>query len=276
MRRKRRAELNRFAIATVSVVLISVPLYFAVIAGMMELSEIARRPPYLFPPNPTLSYYRQVTPLMTKPLLNSFLIGVCIACMTVCFAPFVGYGLAKLRLRMEVKAAVLGLIFLLQLLPGVSMVTPLFLVFYKLGLINNLWSVIIAITAGQIPFVSLILATYMSSGIPNELIESAYIDGASSLRAFWSIVLPLARPALATTWLLSFMAGWGDLLLSMCFIQNKSSYPASVAMMAFTTSYGTQWNLLMAAATIYALPPVFVALFAGRQLASGLLSGAIK
>jgi len=276
VRREKRARLIRFVVATVFVVLISIPLYFAIIAGMMELSEIARRPPYLFPPNPTLTYYRQIAPLMTRPLLNSFLIGICIACITVCLAPLVGYGLAKLRLREEVKGAVLGLIFLLQLLPGVSMVTPLFLVFYKLGLINNLWSVIVAIAAGQVPFVSLILATYMASGIPNELIESAYIDGASSLRAFRSIVLPLARPALATAWLLSFMAGWGDLLLSMCFVQNKSLYPASVAMMAYTTSYGTQWNLLMAAATLYALPPVFVALVAGRQLASGLLSGAIK
>lgn len=276
MRWKKRIYWIRFIIATFSVVLIAVPIYFMIIGGMMELAEIHRRPPYLIPPNPTLQYYRESASLMKVPLKNSLIIAACVSAMTLLWAPLVGFGLGKLRLGRGAKGVTLGLIFLLQLLPAVAVVTPLFLVFHKLGLVNTTWSVIIAISAGQIPFASLILATYMMSGVPTELLESAYLDGASGLRIFTSIVLPLSRPALGTVALLAFMAGWGELLLSMSFIQKKALYPASVAMTAFTTVYGTQWNLLMAAATLYALPPIVVAVVAGKQLASGLIAGALK
>jgi len=273
MKGRKVAELRRFLIATLAITFIAAPLYLLVVGGMMSLSELHHRPPILFPRHPTFEYYNEAWKTMKPYLRNSCIIAFGVAALTLIFAPPAGFALAKLRLR--VRSLLYVLIFVLQMLPGVIMVIPMFLMFYKLGLINTRLSVVIALTAGQIPFASLILSIYMRT-LPDELFESALLDGASVFRCFWHIALPLSKPALATVGIFAFMAGWGDLILSLSFIQKKVLQPASVGLATFTSVYGTDWTSLMAAAVLYAAPPLIVALIAGRQLASGLLAGAFK
>lgn len=271
--RERRKAIQRFLIATIAVVLIVFPLYFMFIAGFMSASEIQKRPPYFFPPNPTREYYREAWKTIKPYLKNSTILAMSTSALTLLLAPFSAFGLARYRLK--INSLVYALIFILQILPGVAMITPLFLVFYKLGLINNRLSVIIVLTAFQIPFATLILSNYMRA-IPDELFESAMLDGASALRLFWNIALPLSKPALATIGLFAFMAGWGDLLISLTFLQKQSLQPASVGMTLFSSVFGTQWNLLMAAAVYYALIPILASLVANRYFVAGFLAGAFK
>lgn len=273
MRKRKAVEIRRFLVATLAIIFIAAPLYLMVVGGMMPLSELHHRPPILFPRHPTLQYYNEAWKVMKPYLKNSCIIAFGVAALTLVLAPPAAFALAKLRLK--VQGLLYLLIFILQMLPGVIMVIPMFLMFYKLGLINTRLSVAIALAAGQIPFASLILAIYMRT-LPDELFESALLDGASVFRCFWHIALPLSRPALATIGIFAFMAGWGDLVLSLSFIQKKALQPASVGLATFTSAYGTDWTSLMAAAVLYAAPPLIVALIAGRQLASGLLAGAFK
>lgn len=273
MKKTKRAAIRRFVIATLATSIIAMPLYLVIVGGMMSLTELHHRPPILFPRHPTTQYYVVAWQTMAPYLKNSCIIAFGVVALTLVFAPPAGFALAKLRLR--VGGFLYALIFLLQMLPGVIMVIPMFLMFYKFGLINTRSSVILAITAGQIPFASLILSIYMRT-LPDELFESAVLDGASVFQCFWRLALPLSKPALATVGIFAFMAGWGDLMLSLSFIQKKALQPASVGLATFTSVYGTDWTSLMAAAVFYAAPPLIIALIAGRQLASGLLAGAFK
>jgi len=271
MNKKKR--ISRFLLATVAVILIVLPLYFMFIAGFMSVSEIQKRPPYLFPPNPSLEYYRQAWKSMKPYLRNSVILALSTSALTLILAPLSAFGLARFRLK--VNSLVYGLIYILQILPGVSMITPLFLVFYKIGLINNRLSVILALTAFQIPFASLILSNFMKA-IPDELFESAMLDGAGPFRLFWNIALPLSKPALATVGLFAFMAGWGDLLISLTFLQKQHLQPASVGMALFSSIFGTQWNLMMAAGVYYAMIPILASLVASKYFVAGFLAGAFK
>ena len=162
-----------------------------------------------------------------------------------------------------------------QIVPGAAVVVPLFLMFHKAGLVNTRLSVILATSGFAIPFATLVLSSYMRS-IPLELVEAAQVDGASLMRILRDIVLPLATPAIATVAIFAFLGGWGDLLFSVAFLQKRELQPASVGITTFVSQYGVQWNRLLAASALYALPPVIVVLFAGRALVAGLTSGALK
>lgn len=273
MKKPRYAELRRFALCSLGVSIVFFPVYIMLIAGLMSEKELHRRPPYLFPPSPTLRYYEEAAKTIAPYLKNSFIIAAGNVLITLLLAPPVGFGLAKLRIRY--KSLISAPIFLLQMLPEIAVLTPLFLIWYKLGLTNTQIGVIIGFAAFQIPFSSLVLAVYMRS-IPDELLESAHLDGASLFCLYRTIALPLSKPALATTGLLAFITGWGNLIVPLTFLQSKQLLPASVGMTTFVSSYGVQWNLLMAASALYAIGPMIIAFFAGRQLAAGLMAGALK
>lgn len=273
MKKLQTAEIRRFLVATMGVILVFFPVYVMLIAGLMSERELHYRPPYLFPPNPTLKYYREAAETLAPYLRNSFVIAAGNVIATLLLAPPAAFGLAKLRLKH--KALITALILTLQMLPEIAALTPIFLVWYKFGLTNTLIGVIIALACFQIPFSSLVLAVYMRS-IPNELLESAYLDGASLFRLYLMIALPLSKPALATVGLLAFITAWGNLLVPLTLLQTKTLLPASVGMTTFVSSYGIQWNLLMAASALYAIGPMIIAFVAGRQLAAGLMAGALK
>lgn len=273
MKKLQTAEIRRFLVATMGVILVFFPVYVMLIAGLMSERELHYRPPYLFPPNPTLKYYYEAAKTLAPYLRNSFLIAAGNVIATLLLAPPAAFGLAKLRLKH--KALITALILTLQMLPEIAALTPIFLVWYKFRLTNTLIGVIIAFACFQIPFSTLVLAVYMRS-IPNELLESAYLDGASLFRLYLMIALPLSKPALATVGLLAFITAWGNLLVPLTLLQTKTLLPASVGMTTFVSSYGIQWNLLMAASALYAIGPMIIAFVAGRQLAAGLMAGALK
>lgn len=274
MDRRKVAEWRRTLIATLAVVLIFAPAYLMFIGGMMSDVEIQHRPPYLIPPRPTLEHYLDTANRIKSYLKNSFFIAAGTTILTLVIATPAAFALAKLKLRM--KQPVKLLMAFILMIPGVAVVTPLFLMFHaKLGLLNTYLSVILAVSGFTIPFATLILSAYMRS-IPSTLLEVAQIDGASLFRIYWNIVLPIVRPAIVTAAIFAFLGGWGDLIFSIAFLQRRELQPTSVAITTFVTQYGVEWNMLLAASAIYALPPMIVVMVASKKLVAGLLSGALK
>ena len=144
-----------------------------------------------------------------------------------------------------------------------------------MGLINNYLGAILGISVFTIPFAAIVLNAYIQA-IPTGLMEAALIDKAGLLRIFTSIIIPLASPAIATASILTFIMAWGYLIFSLSFFKERTLQPMSIGLYTFISRYGVQWNKLMAGSMIFSIPPLIVALLAGKAIVAGLTAGALK
>lgn len=259
-----------FSIVVVGLLLI--PIYFVGVYGMMSTSEIFRQPPYIVPPNPTLKYYFEAFQTLIQYLQNSVIISGGSVLVTLVVAAPAGFALAKLQVRSA--GLVQFLMAFVQMLPVVAVLIPLFLMFEGLGFGNTRVAVVLTISSLTIPLNVIILSAYMRS-IPYSLLESAYIDGASPVQGFF-LLLPLARPGIATGAMFAFLLSWGDFAVSLSLLSSRSLFPMSIGLYDFIGQYGAEWSVLMAGSMIYTIPTIIVVLFTGRYLVSGLTAGAVK
>lgn len=260
-------------LATISATIIVLPLYFIAIGGFQSVTEIFHKPPYLFPPNPTIAYYREAYNTLSPYLKNSLIISLGVLVITLFVSIPAAFVLAKFSLFLREP---INLLFaFVQVLPFTAVIIPLYLVFTKLGLINNLFGAILGISVFLIPFAVIILRAYLVS-IPTGLIEAALIDGAGYFRILRSVVLPLSRPGIASVSILTFLLAWGNFIVPLAFLKERSLQPMSVGLFLFIGQYGVQWNKLMAGSMIYTIPPLIIALIAGKLIVAGLTAGAFK
>ncbi|HSV32322.1 MAG TPA: carbohydrate ABC transporter permease [Atribacteraceae bacterium] len=259
--------------ALIPTVIIVMPLYFIAIGGFQTVSEIFERPPNLFPPNPTFAYYRDALTTLLPYLRNSVIISLGTLFFTLGFSLSSAFALAKFRFPL--RKPVSFLLAFAQVLPATAVIIPLFLLFSRIGLINNFMGAIMGISVFTIPFATIILYAYMQS-IPTGLMEAAFIDGAGLFRIFWRIIVPLASPAIATVSTLTLILGWGDFIFSLSFLQDRTLQPMGIGLYRFIGQFGVRWNMLMAGSMIFSIPPLIVALVAGRAIVAGLTAGAFK
>lgn len=252
------------------------PLYWMYVTSLKTGSEIFATPPGMVPANPQWGVFAHVWELrgMGRFLWNSVIIATGTMALTAILGTGCAYVLARYR-NGWIDVA-LFLVLMLQVLPASLMITPLFVGFSQFGLLNHpQLAVILAVTAKAMPFfVVLVRATFMS--VPAELEEAALVDGNSRIGAFWFIVLPLARNGILVSAILIFMQAFGEFVYSKSIIQAVELQPASVGLNAFMGPNTTEWNNIMAYATIYVTPILAVFVILQRRIVSGLTSGALK
>ncbi|GCE05956.1 sn-glycerol-3-phosphate transport system permease protein UgpE [Dictyobacter aurantiacus] len=158
--------------------------------------------------------------------------------------------------------------------PGIVLIIPQFVLASRLGLTNNRLGLIVVYGAGMA------FGVYMLKGffeeIPQELFDAAAIDGCGILRTFWSIALPLARPALAAVTIFSFAANWEEFTWATISTNDASLYTLPVAIQQYYSAHGTNWGIIFAASVLAILPEILVFLVFQRQFVSGLRSGGMK
>lgn len=270
---KKRRGWKWSALVALVVALIVSPLYFIAIGGFMSTEEIFYKPPYLFPPEPTLRYYREAFLTLLPYIKNSFIISFGTLALTLLVALPAPFVLTKFEFSAKNS---LGFLFaFVQMLPYTAIVIPLFLMFTKIKLINSYFGVILALSVFLVPFAIIILRSYMVS-VPSGLIEAALIDGAGYFKIFTSIFLPLSAPGIASVSILVFLLAWGNFVVPLAFIKEESMRPISIGLYVFIGQYGVEWNKLMAGSMIYTVPPLVVALLAGKSIVAGLTAGALK
>lgn len=252
------------------------PLYWMYVTSLKSGSEIFANPPTFWPVAPDTSVYPAVwvRRTMSTFLGNSVFIASGVTAITVILGTGCAYVLARYR-SVWVDVG-LFLILMLQVLPASVMITPLFVGFNQIGLLNfPREAVILAAAAKSMPFfVVLVRATFMS--VPRELEEAALVDGNSRVGAFFSIVLPLARNGILVCAILTFMSSFGEYIYSKSIIQDTSLQPASVGLSGFLGPNSTDWNAIMAYSAIYVTPILAVFVLLQRRIVSGLTSGALK
>ncbi|MBU0738300.1 MAG: carbohydrate ABC transporter permease [Alphaproteobacteria bacterium] len=264
------------AIAIVLAAIYLFPLYWMYITTLKSGSAMFATPPSFWPSDPQWSTYAYVweSRNLARYMWNSLVIAFgAVALITV-----LGTGCAYVLARYRNGWIDIGLflILMLQVLPASLMITPIFVGFSQLGMLEYpRTAVIIAIAAKSMPFfVVLVRATFMS--VPMELEEAALVDGNSRIGAFFHIVLPLARNGILVSAILIFMQAFGEFVYSKSIIQAVEYQPASVGLNSFMGPNTNEWNNIMAFATIYVTPILAVFVLLQRRIVSGLTSGALK
>jgi cellobiose transport system permease protein len=262
-----------YAILAVVALISIFPMYWTVVAASTSNSEIARVPPPLLPgPNLISNFHKAITQVnMAKAILNSVIVSGSIALGTVLFCTLAGFAFAKLRFRGR-NLLLLITIGTLMVPPQLGII-PLFMLIAKLHWVNQLQAVILPTLVSA--FGVFFMRQYLSEALPTELLEAGRVDGASTLRIFWRIVLPIARPAMAVLGMLTFMQAWNDFFWPIIAL-TQDNPTVQVALLGLGQGYVPDHSIIMAGTLIGTLPLIAVFLLLGRQIVGGIMQGAIK
>lgn len=249
------------------------PIYWMVTTSIKPIQDVFATPPMIIPEKIQFTAYIKnlIEDQSLLPYLkNSFIIAIGTTLFTLLIALPSAYALARFRLK---GASIFLLILLVtQMIPGIMMAMPLFILFSKFDLLNSYLALIIGNTTTALPFAIIVMRPFFLS-IPGGLEEAAVIDGCNRFTAFVRIILPLTKPAVLTVGTFSFLFAWGDLIFALTLATDEKIRPLTMGITKFIGQYGTQWDNLMAVSTIAATPIIIIFLFLQKYIVSGITAG---
>jgi multiple sugar transport system permease protein len=255
------------------------PLVYSVLASIKPTAEAAATPPTYLPHGVSLDSYQRLwgyqEGLLTY-LGNSFGTAVLTIVFTLLLTVPAGYALA--RFPIPGKELIFIVLLLSLIVPYQALLTPMFLMFAKIGLTNSLVGLAVLHTAIQLPF-SLYLLRNSFAAVPREIEEAAVMDGAASVQILLRIFIPPTVPAIVTVTLFAFITSWNEFLGALVMMSSSAKFtlPVILATARTETSLGgTDWGMLQAGVTISIIPCVLVYLLLQRYYMAGLMSGAVK
>jgi multiple sugar transport system permease protein len=246
------------------------PLAWMLLASFMPSGEATT---HLLPSTFTTMQYRTLFTRLNllRYLGNSVLIASAVTLLSLLFNSLAGYAFAKLRFAGRER--IFSILLLALVIPGQVAMLPLFLIVKQLGLINSYWGVMIP---GLASIFGIFLVRQYALSIPDNLLHAARMDGAGELRIYWSIVLPICRPVLATLALFTFMGTWNDFLWPLIVLADERRYTLPVALANLLGEHAQDTEIMMAGAVLTVAPVVLVFLALQRQYIAGIVGGAIK
>lgn len=274
-RRLRQVSPLTYIALVATIVLSAGPLYFMVVMASRGNDEISSVPPPLTPGgvlgDNTQRVLDNADVAFRQALINSVLVAGIATVSVVVFSSLAGFAFAKLRFRG--RNALLLIVIATMMVPVQLGLIPLYILMTKLHLAGQLPSVILPFLVSG--FGVFMMRQYAAQAIPDELVEAARIDGASTLRIFVSVVFPILRPAAAVLGLLTFMERWNDFLWP--YLTLDADHPTvQVALNRLSGGYYTDQALVMAGTLLGTLPLVLVFIVFGRQIIGGIMEGGVK
>ncbi|WP_328551970.1 carbohydrate ABC transporter permease [Streptomyces sp. NBC_00358] len=251
----------------------ALPLVWLALSSVMSDPEINRFPPALWPKGIDLGGYRYVlgNAMFPRWFANSLIVAGAAVCSNLLLGALGGYAFA--RMRFAGSRALLGLMLATMVIPFQLTMIPTFLVMKELGLIDTLGALIVPSLVT--PFAVFLFRQFFLA-LPREMEEAAWIDGCSRLRVLFSIVLPLARPALATVAVLTFLSTWNDLSWPLIAINHDTQYTLQLGLTTFQGQHHTRWSAVMAGNVITVLPVLVAFLLAQKTFVQSLTSSGLK
>jgi alpha-glucoside transport system permease protein len=210
---------------------------------------------------------------MDQAFVNSIMITVPSTLLPLAIAAAAAYAFSWIAFPF--RDTIFLLIVALMVVPVQMALVPLLTLFRDLGIANWFGGIWLAHTAFGLPLGIFLLRNFFIT-LPRDLIEAARVDGASNLRIFLKVVLPLSVPALASFGIFQFLWVWNDLLMAFIFIQNGELLPMTVRINQMQTTYGGEWHLLSAGAFLLMIVPLAVFFALQRYFVQGLLAGSVK
>lgn len=250
------------------------PFIWMLLSSFKTEGEIRLVPPTWWPRDPTLDNYRTLFGSLNFPqyFINSTVVAVLTTLGNLLFCSAVGYALTKLRF--PGRRALFGVVLGSVMVPGMVTFVPQFVLVANMGLTNTYAGLVLPYLAGALG--AFLMRQFMLS-IPDELIESARVDGASELRIFLSIVLPLSRSMLAALGILTFLASWNNFLWPLVVATTEDKYTLPVALALYSVGQNqTKFGLLLAGAVVVVLPVLLVFLVLQRHFVRGIATTGMK
>lgn len=274
----RASTVLAYAVVIVASLLAIFPIYWMVTTSLKTRWDSFRLPPkWLF--IPTLENYLSVltgegwnASPMGQLLKHSLIISVSATIVALLAGSATAYSLARFP-HVPGSSRFAGWVLSTRVLPPVVVALPIFAMMQRLGLVDTYPGLIIPYAAFNLPFVVWMLKGFFE-GVPEDLEHSAMVDGATRLRAFWSIALPLVAPGIAATAVLIWTLSWNEFLFALLLTRSLKTAPVSVT--EFVTMYGIEWGQLTATASLMALPPLILTMLVQKHLVKGLTFGAVK
>ena len=249
------------------------PLVWMISASLMPTGEATSYPPKFFPSSITFEHYRDLFTRLDlgKSFINSTLVAVTVTAISLLLNSMAGYAFAKLRFAGRER--LFGVLIAALVIPTQVGMLPLFLLLKSLGLVNTYWGVIIP---GLASIFGIFLIRQSLLAIPDEILDAARIDGAGEFRIYWSIVLPLARPALVTLALFTFMASWNDFMWPLIVLSDDDKYTLPVSVANLVGEHVQDVELMMASSVLTVVPVLVLFLMLQKHYIAGLMVGGVK
>lgn len=227
----------------------------------------------LFPLNPSFAGYEKAIADQGANLVTSLIISVGTVILSLAIAAPAAYALAQFRYRW-INVALLAVL-IAQMIPGIVIANALYAAYNDIGLLNSIPGLVLADATSAIPFSIMILRAFMMS-VPPSIIEAARVDGAGHFRAFWSIVLPVAKNSLITAGLFAFLFSWSDFLFALTLTTTEDITPVTLGIYQYLGTQVANWSAVMATAVLSSIPAILLLVLAQRYIAAGATGGAVK
>lgn len=260
---------------TVFVIWSAAPILWMVLSSVMEQQALIQRPPDLSPRNLTLANYTTVlgsAAALGQGIVNSFVVALFSTAVSLVLGAPAAYALARLSLP---RANVIAfLILATQMLPGIAIAIPLFILISKLDLIDNLLSLGVVYLSFNLPIVIWILRGFFL-GIPPGIERAAAVDGAGIVATFWYVILPISLPPLSAAAVFAFVEAWNEFFFALI-LTRQSAQTVPLVISQFAGQYQTVFGQMMAAAVISVAPVIALAVLFRDQIIRGFADGMTK
>ena len=262
-----------YTVITLVTIVSVFPLYYTIVMASHTNAEMAASTPPLLPSSSLWHNMGQALKLapLNLGLVNSLIVSGAVTIGTVALCTLAGFAFAKLRFRGS--TLLLAICIATMMVPLQMGVIPLYMMMARIGLAGHLGAVILPglCTAFGVFF----MRQYIASAVPDELIEAAWIDGASPIRVFWAVVVPAVRPAMAVLGMLTFLMTWNDFFWPIIVLSSQNP-TIQVSFQSLATGYAPQQSIIMAGTLYGTVPVLIVFALLGRQIVGGIMSGAVK
>ena len=256
-------------------IFIIIPIYWCIVTSFKHSAEITSSVVTYWPKQFTVENYINAWLQSGFEIYfrNSLFISVIGVVFIVVISVLSGYALA--RFKFKGKNVYMLILLCTQFIPGAMLLTPMFLIFKNLGLLNNLFGIVLVDVTFHVPFNAIMMRGFIS-GIDYTIEEAAQIDGCSRLQAVCKVLLPILKPGIATVAAYSFISCWNEFLFTFMFISKQNLLTLPVGLKNMVGEYTINYGQLAAGAIIAVIPTLMLFSFVQKNLVGGLSAGAVK
>jgi lactose/L-arabinose transport system permease protein len=269
------ARVVVFAILAFWLLISLFPFYWMLISSFKPVEEIFTFPPVLLPTTITMVNYERLPiliPTLVQNAFNSLILAFFTPIAVVFFSSLAGYAFAKFRFRGQ--RVLFAFVIFTQLIPPAAGFIPRFIELAQFKLIDTLWALFLP---NLVSAFAIFLFRQTIRSVPDELLDAARIDGASSFRIYRSIIVPLIMPMVITQYILAFIASWNDYLWPLIALRSPQNFTLPVAMASIQgLLFSSPWGAIMAGAVLLTIPSIVIFLVLSRYIVPDLTSGAFK
>lgn len=274
---RRKKKINRGLIYLILILFTLVnayPIFWMIMNSFKTGQEFALNP-FSIPVKWVLENYSDawVTANIGKYFFNSLVVGMGAVIIAILTGAFASYFLS--RFDFKGRNILYGFFIIGLLVPIHATLVPMFILMQKLGILNTYWALIFPYVAFNLPITIFLLTSFMSS-FSREIEESAIMDGCGVFRMFWTIILPMSRPAIATAVILNFINNWNEFSFALVLINDKALNTLPLGLANFAGQYTTNYTAQMAGLTMVLIPTILFYLIMEKQIVQGMTEGAVK